>query len=522
MNHGRPGFGGHMTDHSHHIPVAMDIDHHVMLSDQMSSHMNPNQITNQMVNHCVPTEHRIVNPHPHSFQLPPQRKRGPDKKVQIGEKCQVCHEQATGFNYGALTCNPCKSFFRRTILENNLTQKCDRVVPCDNRQIRRCIGCRLAKCLKVGMKQDYIRQLRIRSIQRRIDKIPKDKQLLKFSETLDPFQENFLSVLEGFWLIYRDSATMNSEVSIVTNERAIMERTVCDVIADFGQKMSKFKIPNPSFPNSLEGISFVKDFVDLHINMIMVFLEAIPSIRWHQLQEDTKKDIVKYVTMEIPLIRAGSRFLCGIKTQEDQFNKTGLSPKLIGQMFELVGGFCKMQPDSYETCLIAALCATSPDRGIRNATDYKILSNIQETILEILRIKLKIDRKPMRVLASQIAYLQSLRSYSYTAETEWFKFISHKKKIISIQELQSDGNVSEEQSRGGIEYLVSPSPRPSPIPSPMRSSTIPSPMHTMSHSPPMSHGHYSPDVRRQFSPPTQFSPQFSPSSQRSPSTSMMS
>ena len=94
-------------------------------------------------------------------------------------------------------------------------------------------------------------------------------------------------------------------------------------------------------------------------------------------QEDTKKDIVKYVTMEIPLIRAGSRFLCGIKTQEDQFNKTGLSPKLIGQMFELVGGFCKMRPDSYETCLIAALCATSPDRGIRNATDYKILSNIQ-------------------------------------------------------------------------------------------------------------------------------------------------
>ena len=154
------------------------------------------------------------------------------------------------------------------------------------------------------MKQDYIRQLRIRSIQRRIDKIPKDKQLLKFSETLDPFQENFLSVLEGFWLIYRDSATMNSEVSIVTNERAIMERTVCDVIADFGQKMSKFKIPNPSFPNPLEGISFVKDFVDLHINMIMVFLEAIPSIRWHQLQVtsyaykiDNHTNIIKLATV---------------------------------------------------------------------------------------------------------------------------------------------------------------------------------------------------------------------------------
>ena len=75
MNHGRPGYGGHMADHSHHVPVPMDIEHHVMLSDQMSSHMNPNQISNQMVNHRVPTDHRIVNPHPHSFQLPPQRSK---------------------------------------------------------------------------------------------------------------------------------------------------------------------------------------------------------------------------------------------------------------------------------------------------------------------------------------------------------------------------------------------------------------------------------------------------------------
>lgn len=64
-----------MSDNGHHVPVPMDIDHHVILSDQMSSHMNPNQITNQMVNHRVPTEHRIVNPHPHSFQLPPQRSK---------------------------------------------------------------------------------------------------------------------------------------------------------------------------------------------------------------------------------------------------------------------------------------------------------------------------------------------------------------------------------------------------------------------------------------------------------------
>jgi len=394
-----------------------------------------------------------MNRHNYDSLLPlaaSQRKRGPDKKVQLGEKCQVCAEQATGFNYGALTCNPCKSFFRRTILENNLTQRCDRGGNCDNRQIRRCIGCRLARCLAMGMKPDYIRQLRIKSIQRRIDKIPKDKQLLKFSETLDPFQENFLSVLEGFWLIYRDSATSTQEVSLISNERAVMQRTVSDVIADFGSKMSKFKLPNNNFQSKLAGLDYVKDYVDLHINMMRVFLEAIPSIRWHQLQEETKKQVVRYVTMEIPLVRGGSRFLCGISGNEENFAKAGVSPSLVEQMFGLIGRFVAMQPDTYETCLIAALCATSPDRGVRNQTDYKILSNIQETILEILRIKHKIDRKPIRHLAANIAFLQSLRSYSFSAENEWFKFISHKKKIVSSLAEVERG----EEKRGGISFLI--------------------------------------------------------------------
>lgn len=99
-----------------------------------------------------------------------------------------------------------------------------------------------------------------------------------------PNQENFLSVLEGFWLIYRDSATSTQEVSLVSNEQAVMQRTVSDVIADFGQKMSKFKLPNNNFTTKLAGLDYVKDYVDLHINMMRVFLEAIPSIRWHQLQ----------------------------------------------------------------------------------------------------------------------------------------------------------------------------------------------------------------------------------------------
>ena len=46
-------------------------------------------------------------------------------------------------------------------------------------------------------------------------------------------------------------------------------------------------------------------------------------------------------------------------------------------MFSIVGDYIAIRPDSYETALVAALAATSPDRGISSTIDYKILSNIQ-------------------------------------------------------------------------------------------------------------------------------------------------
>jgi hypothetical protein len=375
------------------------------------------------------------------------RKRGPEKKIQPGELCQVCNEQATGFNYGALTCNPCKSFFRRTVLENNLTQKCDRGGACYGKFIRRCIDCRLAKCELVGMNADYIRDLRIRSIRRRIQKIPTNGQLMKFSETLDPFQENFLAILEGFWIIYRNKQANIHEPSLDTT--GAVQRTAYEVVVNFENKLSSIKQPNPFFQIALDRLHFVKDVINLHASMMLVFLEAIPSIRWHQLQEETKRELITFGTMEIPLIRSGSRSLSGIPPNRGQFEGTGLRDWVIEDMFAIIEDFSiKLHPDSYETALIAALAATSPDRGISSAVDYKILSNIQETILEILRIKLGIDRKQLKVLASYIAFLQKLREYSHNSSEEWWRFISHKKKIFMAQQQE------KEVVRTGMDFVA--------------------------------------------------------------------
>ena len=54
---------------------------------------------------------------------------------------------------------------------------------------------------------------------------------------------------------------------------------------------------------------------------MLVFLEAIPSIRWTQLQSQTKYEILYQGAMEIPLIRSGSRLLMGISPPKESLER---------------------------------------------------------------------------------------------------------------------------------------------------------------------------------------------------------
>ena len=96
-----------------------------------------------------------------------------------------------------------------------------------------------------------------------------------------------------------------------------------------------------------------------------------------ELQDKTKQEILTYGTMEIPLIRSGCRLLMGITPPKESFAKAGLDMSVCNKMFDIVNDYSKISPDSYESALLTALAATSPDRGIASAVDYKILSNIQ-------------------------------------------------------------------------------------------------------------------------------------------------
>ncbi|XP_060562423.1 nuclear receptor subfamily 2 group C member 2-like [Ruditapes philippinarum] len=77
------------------------------------------------------------------------------------EPCLVCGDRASGRHYGAISCEGCKGFFKRSI-RKQLGYACrgskDCMVTKPNRN--RCQYCRLQKCLGIGMRSESVQQER--------------------------------------------------------------------------------------------------------------------------------------------------------------------------------------------------------------------------------------------------------------------------------------------------------------------------------------------------------------------------
>ncbi|XP_063303165.1 nuclear receptor subfamily 2 group C member 1 [Pelobates fuscus] len=75
----------------------------------------------------------------------------------VVDLCVVCGDKASGRHYGAVTCEGCKGFFKRSI-RKNLVYTCRGVKDCIiNKHYRnRCQYCRLQRCIALGMKQDSV------------------------------------------------------------------------------------------------------------------------------------------------------------------------------------------------------------------------------------------------------------------------------------------------------------------------------------------------------------------------------
>lgn len=103
--------------------------------------------------------------------------------------CRVCGDKASGFHYGANTCEACKGFFRRSLKKDTLEYKCVKNGDCTIMKGRRnnCPLCRYNKCLAVGMSKEAIKTGRYTHAKRTND-IIEVKKLQNKDEAPSPAQ----------------------------------------------------------------------------------------------------------------------------------------------------------------------------------------------------------------------------------------------------------------------------------------------------------------------------------------------
>ena len=81
-----------------------------------------------------------------------------NKDGDLGEgdlQCVVCGDKSSGKHYGQVTCEGCKSFFKRSV-RRNLSYQCrgSKNCPIDQHHRNQCQHCRLMKCVKNGMRRE--------------------------------------------------------------------------------------------------------------------------------------------------------------------------------------------------------------------------------------------------------------------------------------------------------------------------------------------------------------------------------
>ncbi|XGW23621.1 hypothetical protein V3C99_005667 [Haemonchus contortus] len=77
--------------------------------------------------------------------------------------CAICGDKATGKHYGAVSCDGCKGFFRRTIRKRHAYScRFNRNCVVDKAQRNTCRSCRFDECMRRGMKKEAVQSERDR------------------------------------------------------------------------------------------------------------------------------------------------------------------------------------------------------------------------------------------------------------------------------------------------------------------------------------------------------------------------
>ncbi|CAF0770548.1 unnamed protein product [Rotaria sp. Silwood1] len=228
--------------------------------------------------------------------------------------CVICGAPALGYNFDAISCESCKSFFRRNALKDPPLE-CLRQGLCeitfDSR--RRCSACRLAKCFKNGMRRDRL-----------IMAEQKTNKFLTKEENLDiNLQKNFIvhnelvsSSKSNFFILPNCLQQTSSEANRGLLSPEDLQRI--EYIQFLYQKRIELARDGLPWNPSMHAMTFLQKLNSHSVPLIrlLTFFKQIPE--FNQLDVDDKVTLIKFNLLPLLCINCTLSY----KSETDQIVET--------------------------------------------------------------------------------------------------------------------------------------------------------------------------------------------------------
>ncbi|CAD5208400.1 unnamed protein product [Bursaphelenchus xylophilus] len=299
--------------------------------------------------------------------------------------CSVCNSPWASAHFGVITCRSCAAFFRRSIVLGR-NYRCKRKGDCDVITDSRtsCAGCRLRKCIKVGMEVEKIRPNFDRNGPRRKEK-PVSLKAPPVLTAQQPSTSSYLTqMVEGYRIFLEDTKTLyfvfhpehvfTQEIvfqKLTAKEHTFMDRTA---IAYYVKMLN-----GHFFPFKDLNIKEKKSVLDIfHFRFSFLNEQYLNTVYF--LNDEGKQffHYGAYIEINSPEhLYTPQRFLPDIERT--------FSP-LISKMSRIAKKFRTHRPDDTEIAgligiiLLREISAQFPDRGCD-----RILEQIQEELADYCR-----------------------------------------------------------------------------------------------------------------------------------------
>lgn len=206
--------------------------------------------------------------------------------------CCVCGGKASGLHYGVNSCEACKGFFRRYIIRNE-EYKCPKDGNCKvvNKNRENCSGCRLQKCLKLGMSKQNCKLGRY-SLSRRTETIKK-VNVLEGKEKKDIKKQTYHVNINSFKFDHTYSESENGRTGPSLHDIVPEDCSPEGLIEQLVRAMDNIQPYGPNITTTEEIRNAMKYHHERYQTKLQTYgqMKAVPKEEYYKLLKEYGIDV---------------------------------------------------------------------------------------------------------------------------------------------------------------------------------------------------------------------------------------